>query len=171
MAGQVTLGEREGPAPLRLRVTVAIQDMDAFLADPRHEATATGWLDCPALGGRLLVARGRVELMVTESAGGRRRMRYRLPFTDDRGRRLLLSGAQGAAGRAADGDLAGHHHPAREGAGRRGHARRGDAEAGSAGLPARADHDPGRQPGGSGAVRHVLSWAPLWQVYRPRLTS
>ncbi|GAA3435472.1 hypothetical protein GCM10018954_050780 [Kutzneria kofuensis] len=92
MAGQVTLGEREGPAPLRLRVTVAIQDMDAFLADPRHEATATGWLDCPALGGRLLVARGRVELMVTESAGGRRRMRYRLPFTDDRGRRLLLSG-------------------------------------------------------------------------------
>jgi cholesterol oxidase len=73
-------------------VTVSVEDMDAFLADPRHEAAATGWLDCEPLGGRLLVARGRVQLMVTESAGGRRRMRYRLPFTDDRGRELLLSG-------------------------------------------------------------------------------
>jgi cholesterol oxidase len=92
MAGQVALGEREGPAPLRLRVTVAIDDMDAFVVDPRHAAAATGWLDCPALGGRLLIPAGQVELMVTEGVGGRRRMRYRLPFADDRGRRLLLSG-------------------------------------------------------------------------------
>jgi cholesterol oxidase len=90
MAGQVTLGEREGPASLRMHVTVAIEDMDAFLADPRHAARASGWLDCPALGGRLLVAQGLVELMVT--VGGRRRMHYRLPFADDRGRQLVLNG-------------------------------------------------------------------------------
>ncbi|QUQ71595.1 Oxygen-dependent choline dehydrogenase [Kutzneria sp. CA-103260] len=92
MAGQVTLGEREGQTSLRIRVTVAIEDMDAFLADPRHEARARGFVDCPALGGRLLVSTGRVELMVTGEGGGRRRMRYRLPFTDGGGRELVLSG-------------------------------------------------------------------------------
>jgi cholesterol oxidase len=92
MAGQVTLGEREGPTSLRLRVRVAIQDMDAFVTDPVHEARATGWLDCPELGGRLLVSRGRVQLMVTEATGGRRRMLYRLPFTDGNGRELLIEG-------------------------------------------------------------------------------
>jgi cholesterol oxidase len=91
MAGQVALGEREGSAPLRLHVTVAVPDMDEFLHDPRHLADATGWLDCPALGGRLAVSSGTVELMVA-AGNGKRRMRYRLPFTDARGQRLVLSG-------------------------------------------------------------------------------
>jgi cholesterol oxidase len=61
-----------------VRLTIEIDDVDRFLADPDHEARATGWVDHPALG-RHPVDGGVFQLFPDEG-GPVRHMRYRLPF-------------------------------------------------------------------------------------------
>ena len=64
MKGHVAFGEddfergRKGAAYLMFHLTIGTEDIEAFVADPRHEAVATGWVGCEDLGGRRPVERG-----------------------------------------------------------------------------------------------------------------
>ena len=103
MKGFVTLGEtdydrgfragRESRTRLMFHLTITADDLDRFVANREHEARAQGWVECEALGGRRPVEQGVFNLFVDEGEDGRRkRMRYRLPFTDGSGRPLTLKG-------------------------------------------------------------------------------
>ncbi|SCL24511.1 GMC oxidoreductase [Micromonospora inyonensis] len=74
-------GEQVGRArdeSLGFHLTITADDIDWFVADPGHEARATGWVDAPALGGRLPVLQGWFNLFVSDGGPGRRSMCYRL---------------------------------------------------------------------------------------------
>ena len=76
---------------LLFRLTIAADDVDAFIADPRHPATANGYVDCDPLGGRFPVALGAFNLF-TDAGPATRHMLYRLYFADATGRPLTLAG-------------------------------------------------------------------------------
>ncbi|MDR7275778.1 GMC oxidoreductase [Catenuloplanes atrovinosus] len=63
-----------------LRLTVEIDDVFRFVADPDHEARVTGRIDHPLLG-RHEITDGTFRLFPDEG-GTVRHMRYRLPFSD-----------------------------------------------------------------------------------------
>lgn len=102
MKGHVTLGEcdfaegaRRGEdedTELMFRLTIVLDDVDAFVNDPSHEATASGWIECERLGGRLDVSDGVFNLFVDGDDPGLRRMLYRLWFSDAVGNPLTLVG-------------------------------------------------------------------------------
>ncbi|ONH23952.1 hypothetical protein [Pseudofrankia asymbiotica] len=90
---------------LLFRLTIGTDDVDAFVADPRHQAVANGHVDCDALGGPRPVADGEFNLFVADGGGAsdgggagaprgsrKRRMIYRLPFADAAGHPLTLRG-------------------------------------------------------------------------------
>ena len=73
------------------RLTIATDDVYAFLADRTHLAVAQGYVQSDALGGRRTVETGAFNLFVDE--GPRiRHMLYRLYFSDGTGRPLTLAG-------------------------------------------------------------------------------
>jgi cholesterol oxidase len=76
---------------LLFRLTIATDDVDAFIADPEHGAVATGCVECDALGGRLSVQEGTFDLFVDEGAAVRH-MLYRLYVADATGRPITLAG-------------------------------------------------------------------------------
>jgi predicted acylesterase/phospholipase RssA len=85
-------GEQAGRA-LRVELTIAIDDLARFVAEPEHQASARGWVECAHLGGRFAVQEGRFNLFV--DLGGdpaRRRMLYRLFFAGPDGMPLTLAG-------------------------------------------------------------------------------
>lgn len=86
-----TLG-REDRTTLHFRLTMEIDDLDAFLADPRRTARARGWIRCEAIGGRLDVESGVFNLFAAAGEPGVRHMLYRMFFRDPMGRPLTLSG-------------------------------------------------------------------------------
>jgi predicted acylesterase/phospholipase RssA len=104
MAGSVAFGAEDPeaaaaapagePARLKFRLTIHVDDVERFLADPQHEADAVGFIECPALGGRRVISRGRFNLFTADSDPRRRHMRYRLFFTDGAGRPLTLAGVK-----------------------------------------------------------------------------
>jgi cholesterol oxidase len=75
-----------------LRVTVTVDDVERFLADPERTARATGHVECDALGGRLAITGGWFNL-VAESAA-HRRITYRLALADGEGHPITLSGVK-----------------------------------------------------------------------------
>jgi cholesterol oxidase len=78
---------------LMFRLTITATDLDRFIADPAHEAVAEGYVRCDALGGERPVERGVFNLFVDQHGDRRRkRMFYRLPFTDGTGHELTLVG-------------------------------------------------------------------------------
>jgi predicted acylesterase/phospholipase RssA len=89
MTGTVRLDERTSRCELEL--TVGIADVERFVYDPDHVATVTGAVVCPAIGGRLPIRRGTLNLLV-EKAVGDLRMIYELTVSDVDGRRLDLRG-------------------------------------------------------------------------------
>jgi cholesterol oxidase len=101
MTGAFSFGEADyqaGHAAGRLagnsllfRLTIAADDVDSFLADPRHPATASGYVDCDPLGGRFPVQEGTFDLF-TDAGPATRHMLYRLYFADATGRPLTLAG-------------------------------------------------------------------------------
>jgi hypothetical protein len=101
MLGHVTFGEadfergaapeRDGAGALKFHLTIVVDDMDRFGADPRRRAAAHGYLVCDALGGRLPVEHGVFNLFV-DTEPGVKRMLYRLFFRDGAGHPLTLSG-------------------------------------------------------------------------------
>lgn len=101
MLGHVTVGERDfhrgavaerdGAAALKFHLTIVVDDMDRFARDPERAATAHGYVQCDALGGRLPVERGDFNLFV-DTEPGVKRMLYRLWFRDGAGHPLTLTG-------------------------------------------------------------------------------
>lgn len=73
-------------------LTIDVDDVDAFVADATHEAHASGWVECDALGGRLAVERGIFNLFVETGVARRSRMLYRLYFEAADGRPLTMTG-------------------------------------------------------------------------------
>lgn len=88
--------EREGrPARkerLTFRLTITVDDVDAFLADREHLARAEGWIDAESFGGRRPILRGWFNLFAPAESPGDRVMRYRLHFTDEAGQPRTLAG-------------------------------------------------------------------------------
>jgi hypothetical protein len=83
---------REQGTSLELTLGVRMSPLDSFLTDPHHRATADGYLECQALGGRLPVERGSIDLLVDVSDPSRKQMIYRLDTRDGTGRPLTLVG-------------------------------------------------------------------------------
>lgn len=78
---------------LAFRLTIRVDDVDRFLADPGRSARAEGWIDWPGGGGRRRVEWGSFHLFVPDEDGpGSKEMRYRLHFTDVRGEPRTLVG-------------------------------------------------------------------------------
>jgi predicted acylesterase/phospholipase RssA len=104
MAGAIALGEqdpdagyrraKEDGARSRFHLTIETDDVERMLEDRRHEAPARGWVDAPALGGRLPVEQGRFNLFVDVDGPRRKEMRYRLFFRDAAGHKLTLAGVK-----------------------------------------------------------------------------
>jgi hypothetical protein len=102
MKGYVTFGEsdyergaREGRKSgtyLMFHLTIDVDDLDRFAADPRREATAEGWVRCDALGGKLPVEKGIFNLFVDQEDPTLKRMLYRLFFRDGAGHPVTLTG-------------------------------------------------------------------------------
>ncbi|MFF9646389.1 GMC family oxidoreductase [Kitasatospora aureofaciens] len=77
---------------LMFRLTITTSDVDRFVADPDHPATAAGYVDCDLLGGRLPVERGWFNLFTRGDDPSRRLMPYRLHLRDPGGNPLTLVG-------------------------------------------------------------------------------
>jgi cholesterol oxidase len=101
MIGAFTFGENDyragygaGPgrgSDLMFRLTIATDDVYAFMADRTHEAVAQGYVQSDVLGGRRTVEAGAFNLFVDEGPRTRH-MLYRLYFSDATGRPLTLAG-------------------------------------------------------------------------------
>ncbi len=104
MKGFVSFGEqdfdlgyragRETRTALMFHLTITADDVEKFIEDREHEGVAEGWVHCDALGGRLPVERGVFNLLVDVGQEGerRKRMLYRLHFSDGSGHPLTLAG-------------------------------------------------------------------------------
>jgi cholesterol oxidase len=103
MKGFVAFGEddfdrgfragRESKTALMFHLTITAEDIERFVADRDHFATAEGYVESDALGGRLPVTRGDFNLFVDQHKDRpSKRMLYRLHFADGTGRPLTLTG-------------------------------------------------------------------------------
>ena len=99
-------------------LTIWVDDLDAFLADPDKTAVADGWVGCPALGGRHPVERGVFNLFVPSDDLKRSNMRYRLWFRDGGGRAVHARGPQGHRGPRRARPVEGHDDAVHDGAAR-----------------------------------------------------
>jgi cholesterol oxidase len=101
MLGHVTFGEsdfargalpdRDGSAAFKFHLTIEVQDIESFSSDPLRPATAVGYIQSDALGGRLGVEKGWFNLFV-DVAPGTKHMLYRLWFRDGVGHPLTMTG-------------------------------------------------------------------------------
>jgi cholesterol oxidase len=80
---------RAAGTSVMLRLTIGTDDVYRLIDDSAHTAGARGWINSDALGGRLRVERGTLNLFVDSSS---KQMLYRLFFTDAVGRPLTLAG-------------------------------------------------------------------------------
>ncbi len=74
------------------RLTIEVDGVRRFVANPEHEARAEGYVKCDALGGELPVEKGVFNLFMDAEDPSRKRMLYRLFFRDGEGHPLTLSG-------------------------------------------------------------------------------
>jgi hypothetical protein len=101
MLGHVTFGEldfargaqpnRDGSGAFKFHLTIEVEDIESFGNDPLRPATAAGWVECDALGGRLPVEQGWFNLFVDVEPGVKH-MLYRLWFRDGVGHPLTMTG-------------------------------------------------------------------------------
>jgi cholesterol oxidase len=77
---------------LMFRLTIAIDDLDAFIEHPAHEARALGYLEGRVIGGRRPVLAGSFNLFADSGDANRKTMLYRLKFEDAEGKPLTLCG-------------------------------------------------------------------------------
>ena len=74
-------------------LTISVDDVERFAADPDHTAPAVGWVRCPRIGdGKMPVEQGWFNLFAPGFGDGRLTMRYRLWFRDVAGHPLTLTG-------------------------------------------------------------------------------
>ncbi len=104
MRGFVTFGEddydkgfrrgKKAKTACMFHVTVLMEDIERFIAEPAHEGSITGHVDCDALGGELPVEQGWFNLFVDADEDGEERklMKYRLWLSDGEGHPVTLNG-------------------------------------------------------------------------------
>lgn len=88
---------REAGTALAFHLTIIVDDVDRFIADPDQQARAEGRVVCEALGGELAVERGDFNLFV-DVGDHHKQMRYRLTFQDAAGNPLTLLGRKEVVG-------------------------------------------------------------------------
>jgi hypothetical protein len=101
MLGHVTFGEtdfargaqpeRDGATAFKFHLTIEVADIEAFGTDPLRPASAAGWIQSDAFGGRLPVEQGWFNLFVDVEPGVKH-MLYRLWFRDGVGNPLTMTG-------------------------------------------------------------------------------
>ena len=101
MLGHVTFGEldfargaqpnRDGSGAFKFHLTIEVEDIESFGNDPLRPATAVGWVESDALGGKLPVEQGWFNLFVDVEPGVKH-MLYRLWFRDGVGHPLTMTG-------------------------------------------------------------------------------
>jgi cholesterol oxidase len=86
--------QKDNGSPIRFTVTVISDDLDALIANPKHEARMVGTLTCGALSSQpLTVIDGRFNLFVVdEDSVERRNMNYRMTLETIDGNRFYLTG-------------------------------------------------------------------------------
>jgi cholesterol oxidase len=95
---------RQDGTRLSCHLTIDIDDLTAFTADPSHQAGLHGWVDCEALGGRRPIRHGTFNLFASapQDGPGHQRMIYQMAITDCTDHPLTLRGhKQLRPGRAA----------------------------------------------------------------------
>lgn len=102
MRGHVCLGEsdphrgrargRQERTRLMFELTITADDVERFVAEPGHEGTATGFVECDALGGRFPVQAGWFNLFQPAARKQHRTMDYRLWFSGPAGNPMTLVG-------------------------------------------------------------------------------
>jgi hypothetical protein len=83
---------REVGSGCAIHLDVAIDDIDAFVADRDHQAECTGWVRCDGLGGRLEIEAGWFNLLRDAGGPRHRHMDYRLHLRDATGRPVTFVG-------------------------------------------------------------------------------
>ena len=87
------LGERNGE-PLTLELRIRTEDIDLFLADPKHRGSVEGYVICSQFGSdKLPIEQGEFQCLVN-GTGNSRHFHYRLVFRDDRKYRHTLQGTK-----------------------------------------------------------------------------
>jgi cholesterol oxidase len=103
MKGYVTFGETDFDKGFRdgkragtsfmFHLTITAEDIERFVADPRHTARAEGWIESDAFGGKLPVIDGVFNLFVDQGTEpAQKRMLYRLQFADGEEHPLTMTG-------------------------------------------------------------------------------
>jgi predicted patatin/cPLA2 family phospholipase len=102
MKGYVALGEtdfqrgfdagRQQGTFLHVHLTIHVDGVNRFITWPEHEAKITGEVRIEALGGNRPVESGVFNLFVDSGDPTRKRMLYRIHFSDGQGQPLTLSG-------------------------------------------------------------------------------
>jgi cholesterol oxidase len=77
---------------LMFHLTISVDNVERFLADPQHEASAVGYVRCPALGEDMPVDKGVFNLFVDHEGRLDKRMIYRLYLNHEKEGPLTLSG-------------------------------------------------------------------------------
>lgn len=77
---------------LSVHLTIAITDIDQFIASPAHQAAVTGVVECAQLGGKRPIEAGTFNLFVDTGSLNTKKMTYHLHFTDADGAPMTLSG-------------------------------------------------------------------------------
>ena len=83
---------KAGGLALMFHLTICIDDLDAFIADPAHHAQAIGYLEGSYIGGRQPVLAGEFNLFADSGDADRKTMLYRLKFENSAGHALTLCG-------------------------------------------------------------------------------
>jgi cholesterol oxidase len=104
MRGFITFGEddydkgfrqgKKAKTKCMFHVTVHMEDIERFVAEPAHQGSITGTVECDALGGVLPVKQGWFNLFVDDDEDGEERklMKYRLWIEDGEGHEITLNG-------------------------------------------------------------------------------
>jgi predicted acylesterase/phospholipase RssA len=101
MKGYVAAGEtdprrgydagRDANGTTHCRMTVVVDNVSRFVADPDHDAAIEGWVTSP-FGEQRPIERGEFNLFVDSGDPSKKKMLYRLQFTGVSGEKLTLSG-------------------------------------------------------------------------------
>jgi cholesterol oxidase len=71
---------------------IKIDDIDRFVAEPKHTATMDGFIECAALGGKRPCTGATFNMLVDSATPALKYMLYRMPFSDGRGEPRTLIG-------------------------------------------------------------------------------
>lgn len=84
---------KENETSIMFHLTITVNGVNRFVTRPEHDTDdLQGYIECPALGGRLPVEKGWFNLFIDDADPSRKTMLYRLFFRDKDGQALTLSG-------------------------------------------------------------------------------